>query len=566
LAWCQHQRERRRWQRARASCAQCALGLHHYGAYTTSPGTATAGSDYTTTSGTLTFAPSQTSLNVSIPILNDATVEPNETVNLTLSSPTNASLGSPNLATLTIVDNDGGATGGDEYYQYDALGDLLQKGATAYSYGATAASCVAGTPASKPHAATSAGAASYTYDCDGNMLSGGGRTGMLWDTENRLTSVTNSSVTETSGYDADGERITGTSGVVTTVYLGRLWEETSAGAVKQYDAFNGTVVAVRDSSAGVSYLHVDHLGSVSATSGATSSPQTFGPWGNVTSGGTSATARNYTGQYLDSASGLLYYHARYYDATLARFISADTIVPGQTATSGTPNPQQLNRYSYVANNPLTTNDPSGHDDEMGSEINGAAGGGTAGGSSSGSGTGSGSSGASDPNIFYETIQNFAANAQNLAENVIQNVLNATTQEAFEGALNKAGVGYNPPTASSGSANDPKYTLPDYPGVEVRLHVSDEGVVKNYRFGINVAASDGDPRFVSGEGWVQSEANAARMQAADKAMTATYREAKQDYTGKRAWNAGYVDPTGHAYVGAQGGPVGLASNAGHIVPH
>ena len=124
-------------------------------------------------------------------------------------------------------------------------------------------------------------------------------------------------------------------------------------------SFNGTVAAMRDSSAGVSYLHGDHLGSVSATSGAQAGGQTYGPWGNVTSGSSSATARNYTGQYLDSASGLLYYHARYYDAVLARFISADSVVPGQTATTGTPNPQQLNRYSYVGNNPLTYNDPSG---------------------------------------------------------------------------------------------------------------------------------------------------------------------------------------------------------------
>ena len=71
-------------------------------------------------------------------------------------------------------------------------------------------------------------------------------------------------------------------------------------------------------------------------------------------------ARNYTGQYLDSASGLLYYHARYYDPALARFISADSIVPGQTATSGAPNPQQLNRYSYGLNNPVKNTDPTGH--------------------------------------------------------------------------------------------------------------------------------------------------------------------------------------------------------------
>ena len=52
-------------------------------------------------------------------------------------------------------------------------------------------------------------------------------------------------------------------------------------------------------------------------------------------------------------TGLYYYNARYYDATIGRFISADTIVQNPT------NPQSLNRYSYVLNNPLKYTDPSG---------------------------------------------------------------------------------------------------------------------------------------------------------------------------------------------------------------
>jgi uncharacterized repeat protein (TIGR01451 family) len=75
--------------------------------YATSDGTATAGSDYTATSGTLTFAPGQISQTFSVSILEDTTDEPNEVVNLTLSAPNNATLGSPASATLTIVDNDG---------------------------------------------------------------------------------------------------------------------------------------------------------------------------------------------------------------------------------------------------------------------------------------------------------------------------------------------------------------------------------------------------------------------------------------------------------------------------
>jgi hypothetical protein len=51
---------------------------------------------------------------------------------------------------------------------------------------------------------------------------------------------------------------------------------------------------------------------------------------------------------------LLYYGARYYDSALGRFIQADTIVP----QAG--NPQSLNRYAYVLNNPVRYTDPSGH--------------------------------------------------------------------------------------------------------------------------------------------------------------------------------------------------------------
>ncbi|MDB9466963.1 Calx-beta domain-containing protein, partial [Dolichospermum circinale] len=72
--------------------------------YATSNGTAIAGSDYTTITGTLTFNPGVTSQNIIIPILNDAINEPNETFTVTLTSPTNAGLGTKSTATTTITD------------------------------------------------------------------------------------------------------------------------------------------------------------------------------------------------------------------------------------------------------------------------------------------------------------------------------------------------------------------------------------------------------------------------------------------------------------------------------
>jgi Calx-beta domain-containing protein len=74
-------------------------------AYATANGTATAGQDYTAVSGTLTFAPGDTSEPISVPVLGDNADENDETFTMTLSSPTNAAI-SAGLATVVIRDND----------------------------------------------------------------------------------------------------------------------------------------------------------------------------------------------------------------------------------------------------------------------------------------------------------------------------------------------------------------------------------------------------------------------------------------------------------------------------
>lgn len=83
-----------------------ASGLPATVAYTTEDGTATAPDDYEAVSGTLTFDPGETSQTFEIPIIDDDISELDETVNLTLSQPGDASLGAPHTATLTILDND----------------------------------------------------------------------------------------------------------------------------------------------------------------------------------------------------------------------------------------------------------------------------------------------------------------------------------------------------------------------------------------------------------------------------------------------------------------------------
>lgn len=68
--------------------------------------------------------------------------------------------------------------------------------------------------------------------------------------------------------------------------------------------------------------------------------------------GSVPTDKLFTGQRLDE-TGLYYYNARYYDPTLGRFISPDTIIPNPA------NPQCFNRFSYCLNNPLKYIDPIG---------------------------------------------------------------------------------------------------------------------------------------------------------------------------------------------------------------
>src|SRR5207245_8530451 len=71
-------------------------------------------------------------------------------------------------------------------------------------------------------------------------------------------------------------------------------------------------------------------------------------WGNLLQG--SATGGYaFTGRDWDAETGLYYYRSRYYDPTLGRFISEDTI-----GTDAGPNV-----YAYVDNNPILLTDPNG---------------------------------------------------------------------------------------------------------------------------------------------------------------------------------------------------------------
>ena len=135
-----------------------------------------------------------------------------------------------------------------------------------------------------------------------------------------------------------------------TGVLGRIWP-------LAVQPVGGQRVALRKDGA-VHYLHADHLGSTSLTTDAAGdvvARRRYHPYGEERYvAGDVQTDFGYTGQRDVVGTGLMYYHARYYHPGLGRFVSADSIVPEPG------NPQSLNRYAYVKNNPMKYVDPSGH--------------------------------------------------------------------------------------------------------------------------------------------------------------------------------------------------------------
>jgi RHS repeat-associated protein len=132
---------------------------------------------------------------------------------------------------------------------------------------------------------------------------------------------------------------------------------TGGSATKHYYA-NGQRVATRVDGS-LYYMHQDHLGStvaVSDASGQAVGRVQYDPYGEVLTSTlpVTLTDRLFTGQRLDSSTGLYYYNARYYDPHLGRFIQPDSLVPDLL------NPQAWNRFSYCYNNPASYVDPGGH--------------------------------------------------------------------------------------------------------------------------------------------------------------------------------------------------------------
>ncbi|MCA8977811.1 MAG: VCBS repeat-containing protein [Planctomycetes bacterium] len=210
----------------------------------------------------------------------------------------------------------------------------------------------------------------YTYDANGNTLSdnwlGSTRT-FTWDYDDRLTRWTKGVEYGNYQYAADGTRTRAEErdgNTVTTVdyYFPEL--ERRDGVWTKFYYAGPILLATSRGANGAraySWFHSDRLGSVRAMTNAAGTSlglQTYGAWGNAKNSnliGQPQLDRGFAGHRDNKDQELVYMGARYYDTRARRFLSPDSRVtdPG--------NPQDLNRYAYARNNPVSNVDPTGHD-------------------------------------------------------------------------------------------------------------------------------------------------------------------------------------------------------------
>ncbi|NOT96522.1 MAG: RHS repeat-associated core domain-containing protein, partial [Nitrospira sp.] len=283
------------------------------------------------------------------------------------------------LDRLTLANGPYGASGINATlpYSYDQIGNMtVNPQVGAYSYPASGPSSV------RPHAVSVAGPYPISYDNNGNIMTMTDPTGFFgynasYNTDNRLSSITTTyggvPTTATFVYDGDGGRVKKIDGATTTRYISTLYEcDTTGGATScsRYIWAGSKRIATIASNGATHYWHGDHLGSSSVITDATGAKVqalAYFPYGDMRTNQSFTTPAinvpyKYTGKELDASSNLYFYEARYYHAVFGRFVSPDTIVPYPR------DPQNLNRYSYVRNNPLRYTDPTGHEMENNSVV------------------------------------------------------------------------------------------------------------------------------------------------------------------------------------------------------
>ena len=254
----------------------------------------------------------------------------------------------------------GAAPTGTISYKYDAAGNRTNR-----------LSSVSGVTATTASYNTNDWLASDVSDSNGNTRTNGANA-FFYDAENRLTNATIGASTFAYTYNADGIRISKTTGGTTTLYLvddqnpsgfAQVLEElTVSGGVtnlaKVY-TYGLDLVAQRDATSGLrTFYGYDGSGNaryLTTTNGTVSDTYVYDAFGIVlASTGTTPNSYRYAGEQYDSDLGLTYLRARYLNAGTGRFWTRDQVEQSRFV------PGSLHKYTYARNNPVNNSDPSGN--------------------------------------------------------------------------------------------------------------------------------------------------------------------------------------------------------------
>ncbi|WP_437480469.1 RHS repeat-associated core domain-containing protein [Sorangium sp. So ce1014] len=224
-----------------------------------------------------------------------------------------------------------------------------------------------------PHAVTSAGTDSFSYDALGNQIARPGGTTVRYTPFDLPERITQGTSTITFAYDGDQQRIRKTTPDKETLYFDDLYERVTgaaSGTVEHRYHIHSpervvAIVTRGGSDDGTRYVHVDHLGSVDALTdedGDVIERRSYDPFGQrrnpvwgerAPASFSSETTQGFTGHESDDELGLVNMKGRILDPRIGRFLTTDPIV--SIPSFG----QSWNPYSYVLNNPLAYVDPSG---------------------------------------------------------------------------------------------------------------------------------------------------------------------------------------------------------------
>jgi RHS repeat-associated protein len=209
----------------------------------------------------------------------------------------------------------------------------------------------------------------YSYDAAGNLLNDGNGHSFTYDAENRIINV-GSDVSYV--YDGDGRRVRKTVSGTSTDFFYDLDDHVvaqmnSSGGWDRGEVFAGGRHIATYANSTTYFNHSDWLGterSRTTTTGVVCQTTTSLPYGDGTSNPVNScnpTPDLFTGKERDTETGLDYFGARFYSNQMGRWMSPDwadypTAVP--YAEFG--DPQSLNLYGYVRNNPMSHSDADGH--------------------------------------------------------------------------------------------------------------------------------------------------------------------------------------------------------------